>query len=237
MNAIVIGATSGIGKAVAQELVSRGYKVGITGRRVELLKYLQNEAPDSYVIQPMDVLDTDHTLSSFRYLTGVLGDVDLIFINSGVGTKNLTMELDSTLNMIDTNARAFAILATESWNYFVGRGSGMLAGNTSFAAGRANAAITYSATKAFASRYLEGLYLKAINEKRPISVTDIRPGYVDTEMIDKSRAFWIAPVDKAAKQIVSAIVAKKKRAYVTKRWALLAVVNKLIPDFIYAKLK
>ncbi len=236
MKAIVIGATSGIGKAVAKELVHRGYTVGITGRRVELLKYLQKESPDKYVIQAMDVTDTDHTLSSFGYLLGVLGDVDLIFINAGVGSNNPDNKLDKTLEMIDTNARAFAVLVTEAWKYFEKRGEGKLAGNTSFAATRANSGITYSATKAFASRYLEGFYLKSIADKRDISVTDIRPGFVDTDMIDKSKAFWISPCDKAARQIVTAIEAKKKRAYITKRWALLAFMIKLIPDFLYAKI-
>jgi len=91
----------------------------------------------------------------------------------------------------------------------------------------------YSASKAFMSTYMEGLYFKArrIRKKDPsinISVTDIQPGFVNTKLA-KGKVFWQAPVGKASKQIFTAIQKRKKRVYVTRRWGIIAFLLKHLP--------
>ena len=75
--------------------------------------------------------------------------------------------------------------------------------------------------KAYMSNYLEGLRKKAHKENLPIAVTDIKPGFVDTEMARGEGKFWVASPQLAAEQIYSAIVHKKSHAYITRRWRLI----------------
>jgi short-subunit dehydrogenase len=94
----------------------------------------------------------------------------------------------------------------------------------------------YSATKSYQINYLEGLRQKAKKEKSGITVTDVRPGFVDTPMAKSPVKFWVAPVEKAADQIYLAIQQKRNIVYVTKRWRLIAWIIKIIPGFIYSRL-
>ena len=68
-----------------------------------------------------------------------------------------------------------------------------------------------------------------------IVVTDIRPGLVDTAMAKGEGLFWVMPVEKVARQIIAVIRKKKSKAYVTKRWHILAIINKYIPYSIYKR--
>mgnify|MGYP003672983891 FL=1 len=86
------------------------------------------------------------------------------------------------------------------------------------------------------SNYMEGLRLKALKENLDIHITDIRPGYVDTAMAEGDHMFWVAPPEKAAKQIVDAIKSNKSCAYITKRWRLIAWLMRIAPNFLYKKL-
>lgn len=84
---------------------------------------------------------------------------------------------------------------------------------------------------------MEALRKKAYKSGRLIAVTDIRPGLVDTAMAKgEGGVFWVMPVEKAANQIIAAIRKKKTKAYVTKRWHLLAIINKSIPYFLYKRM-
>lgn len=74
---------------------------------------------------------------------------------------------------------------------------------------------------------------KAYKSGNHIHVTDIRPGLVDTAMAKGDGLFWVMPVDKVADQIISAIRKKKTKAYVTKRWHFLAIINKNLPFTLY----
>ena len=94
----------------------------------------------------------------------------------------------------------------------------------------------YNATKAFQINYLEGLRQKASKLKMPITVTDIRPGFVNTNMAKGEGQFWVAPVGKAANQTFDAIKRKKKVAYISRRWRLVAILLKLIPGSLYARM-
>ena len=67
-------------------------------------------------------------------------------------------------------------------------------------------------------------------------VTDIKPGFVDTKMAKGNGRFWVAPLSKATDQIINAIDRKKRVAYVTKRWWLIAQLMKLIPYALYKRI-
>jgi short-subunit dehydrogenase len=120
---------------------------------------------------------------------------------------------------------------------FLAQGYGHLAGISSIAALRGSwEAPAYNASKAFASNYLEGMHAKAVKSGKPIYVTDIQPGFVDTAMAQGEGLFWIASPQKAANQILEAIRKRKRHAYITRRWRLIGWILKLLPDFIYTKL-
>ena len=80
---------------------------------------------------------------------------------------------------------------------------------------------------------MEALRKNAFKSVGHITVTDIRPGLVDTAMAKGEGLFWVMPVDKVANQIISAIRKKKTKAYVTKRWHFLAIINKNLPFYLY----
>lgn len=86
------------------------------------------------------------------------------------------------------------------------------------------------------SNYFEGLRKKAFQEKLPIIFTDIKPGFVDTEMAKRKVKFWVANPQKAAEQIYSAINKKKQHAYITRRWRLIGWALKLMPYWLYQRM-
>ncbi|MFM7090093.1 MAG: oxidoreductase, partial [Bacteroidota bacterium] len=66
--------------------------------------------------------------------------------------------------------------------------------------------------------------------------TDVRPGFVDTDMAKGEGQFWVASVEKATRQIFIAIKQRKKMVYITKRWKLIAIILKGIPGKLYNRL-
>lgn len=235
--AIVIGATSGIGKGVARLLVENEFKVGITGRRIELLNELKNENNSSYLIKSFDITDTFSVVDNLKELTSELGGLDLLILSSGTGDENDNLDFEIEKRAIDTNVTGFTIISGWAFNHFQKHGHGHLVAISSIAGLRGSRqAPAYNATKAYQINYLEGLRQKATHIKAPIYVTDIRPGFVDTEMAKGEGLFWVMPVEKATKQIYKAIKKKRKIVYVTKRWRFIGKLLKVLPRFIYDKM-
>ena len=235
-NAIVFGATSGIGRALSQLLVQDGYKVLITGRRLERLESLQETAPESYVIRQHDITDVDDTGRLFEELPSTMGQVDLIIHNSGIGENNFDLEWDKDLPTLNTNVIGAARVYQLAYNYFKIQGHGHLVGITSIASLVGNRHVpAYHASKSFQSNYLESLWMKAKKTKKAkIQVTDILPGYVDTDIITGD-TFWMATLDKASRQIYAGIKKKKRKVYVTRRWGLVALMIRILPPGILVK--
>jgi short-subunit dehydrogenase len=128
-------------------------------------------------------------------------------------------------------------MANVAFKHFLEQSSGHLVGISSIAALRGSGATpAYNASKAFVSNYLEGLRQKASKLKLPITVTDIQPGLVDTAMAQGEGLFWIAPPEIAARQIFDTIKSRRKRAYITKRWRLIAWLLKAMPDRIHNRM-
>ena len=234
--AIIIGATSGIGKGLAKLLTENNYKIGLTGRRFELLNELKIENPNFY-IKPFDINDTNVVGQKLDELVTELGGLDLLIISSGIGDINESLDFEIEKRTIDTNVLGFTCVTDWTFNYFEKQKSGHLVAISSIGGLRGSRqAPAYNATKAYQINYLEGLRQKATKLKEPIFVTDIRPGLVDTEMAKGEGLFWVMPVEKTVRQIYKAIISKKKVAYVTKRWRIIATILKRIPSPIYDKM-
>lgn len=232
--AIIIGATSGIGKGLAQKLADENYVVGVTGRRTELLNELVSQKPNLFYPKTLDITNTDKIVENLESLINELGGLDLLIISSGTGDLNEKLDYEIEKRTIETNVAGFTRIVNWAFNYFQNQKRGHLVAITSVGGLRGSGiAPAYNATKAFQINYLEGLRQKATKQKTQIFVTDIRPGFVDTAMAKGEGQFWVASVDKATKQIFDAIKQKKKIAYVTKRWKIIGAILKRIPRQIY----
>jgi short-subunit dehydrogenase len=235
--AIVAGATSGIGKGIAKMLAENGYRVGITGRRAALLEELKNENPDAFIAKQFDVTNLQMTGEKLDELVKELGGLDMFFLSAGSGDINGRLIFEIEKAAIDVNVTAFTFIAGWAFRFFEKQGFGHFAAVTSVAGIRGSYVCpSYNAAKAYQINYLESLTQKAVRSKKPIIITDIRPGFVDTAMAKGEGVFWVAPADKAVKQIYKALLSKKQTAYITKRWKIIGMLLKIIPKFIYNKM-
>ena len=235
--AIIIGASSGIGRELAKILSGNGYVVGVMARRVQLLDELGKEVKGTLFVQNIDVADVESAIKTLAEFIKEMGGVDLIVISAGTGEINNSLSWHLENVTIKTNVSGFAALVNVAMHHFTEKGSGHLVGISSIAAlrgGRESPA--YNASKAFESNYMEGLRQKVRKSGLPITITDIKPGFVNTAMAKGDGIFWAAEPEKAAEQIYHVIKQKKSTAYITRRWVLIAWLIKLMPGFIYERL-
>ncbi len=238
--AIVVGASSGIGRAVAKELCAHGYIVGLAARREEKLFELRDELKTTSYTKYIDVNDTDQAQSGLLELIDELGGLDLLVVNAGVMRGDFddtgTLDWQAEQAVIATNVQGFSAIASWGINYFREQGHGHVVGISSVAAMRGTAGCpTYWPSKAFVSTYLEGMRNTFIQENIPITVTDVRPGFVATSHLPHW-AYWVVTPHEAAGQIYDAIATKKKVAYVTKRWQLIGWLLRITPDWVYNRM-
>lgn len=233
---IIIGASSGIGKEMALLFASRGERVAITGRRAELLEAVRKQYPDQMITRCFDVTQSD-CREHLEGLVGELGGLDLLIYNAGYGNASRELDWHTERVTTETNVNGFVTLINKAFTFFCGQGYGQIALTSSIAALRGNSwSPAYSASKAYMSNYAEGLQIKAARMKKDIIVTDIRPGFIDTKMSGGNKRFWMASPQRAAQQIIAAIDRKKRIAYITRRWWLIAQVMKLLPFGLYRRL-
>ena len=235
MNVIIFGATSGIGKELAKLFVDNGHKVAITGRRLDKLKEIHQTKPKSYITKQHDVRELASSDAIFEELVTTLSTIDIIVYSSGIGALNRELSWKKELPTLETNILGAAKILGLSYHFFKKQGYGHIVGISSIAGIRGNAhAPAYASSKSFLSTYLESLWIKGKKSQSNIVVTDIIPGFVDTDMA-QGAAFWMASAEKAAKQIFTAIKKKKRRAYITKRWRIIALLLKIIPARVLLK--
>ncbi len=235
-NAVIFGATSGIGKELAILLVNDGYTVAITGRRAEKLAELKATNPEKYISKQHDATDVKATDVVFQELIDEMGTIDLVVYSSGVGGPNYELEWEKEVPTIETNVIGAVKVFGLAYNLFKKQGQGHLVGISSIAGVRGNRHVPcYFASKAFMNSYLESLWMKAERTKKAkIYVTDIVPGFVKTKMATGD-TFWKAPLDKATKQVFIAIKKKRKKAFITRRWRLVAIFLRLVPAKVAMK--
>ncbi len=234
---ILIGATTGIGRSLAELYARQGFELAITGRRLALLEEIKLAFPNTTIhVRQMDVTELEASCQTMQELATTMNGFDMVVINAGVGFPKATAAQE--MATIDINVRGFLALARWSYDYFKTQPSGHIVGISSIAAIRSTSyAPEYHASKAFMSSYLEGLRFRSAKSFKHISITDIRPGYVDTPLTKGQKGmFWVASSEKAATQIANAIERKAAVAYITKRYWLVAWLLRLLPDWVMAKI-
>lgn len=236
-NAIVVGASSGIGRELARLLAADGYGVGLLARREPLLTELAREIRTPVWVKPLDLARPDDARDRLRELVAAIGDVELFVISAGTGAVNFGLDWEPELDTIGVNVAGFTAAANVAVEHLRARGRGHLVGISSIAAIRGGRdAPAYNASKAFVSNYLEGLRLMFRRAGLPVAVTDVKPGFVDTRMAQADHLFWVATPQQAARQILAAIRRRRSHVYVTRRWRLIAWLLKLAPGWLLARM-
>jgi short-subunit dehydrogenase len=234
--AVIIGASSGIGEALAHELDRAGWHLGLLARRVDRLEALRQTLAPATVVRGLDVTQHD-AAATLAHLLEELGGVDLVIISAGAGHNNHDLRWELDAETVTVNVLGFMAVAQVAMRHFLKQGRGHLVGISSIAALRGNGAgAAYAASKAFQSVYLDGLRDLARQSGHAIAVTEVQPGGVDTAMLKPDRPLpavirrlFVASPAKAARQILRAVQKRKKHAYITRRYAAIAVVLKLLP--------
>lgn len=238
--AIVMGATSGIGYEVAKVLAMRGWSVGVAGRKGNVLEKMVAETEGIVAYEEIDVTQSQATVALYR-LIDKMGRVDLYFHSSGIGYQNKDLDPDKELRTIETNCLGMARMVGEVFRHFASHPEteGQIAVISSIARTKGlGAAPAYSASKRFTSHYLESLcQLTSIRGIRNIHITDIRPGFVRTPLIEGSNFPMQLEASQVAVSIVEGIEHRKPVITINWLYSLLVFFWQLIPRCIWVRLR
>lgn len=241
--ALIIGASSGIGAALARLLAAQGYTLALVARRAERLADLRAEINAAagevrVMIYPHDVTHTDEVPALFRRILADLGGLDLCVYVAGllipVERDEFDFEKDAAMTAVNyVGALAWLNPAAA---IFQGMQQGTIVGIGSVAGDRGRVgAPAYNASKAALHTYLEALRNRLT--RRGVHVLTVKPGFVRTDMLQHSpRTFWVISPEKAAAAIYRAILRRKQVVYVPARWAVLMWLIRHIPSFLFRRL-
>lgn len=237
--AIVIGASSGMGREVARLLSKEGYTVGLAARRTALLESLQQElSPAQSHVKQLDVTDP-HARESLKEFIKEMGGLDLIVISISPyldirNAKQYTWkEKELTLDVVE---KGFIAMADIAFEQFEQQNSGHLVGisSTSGLFGTASCP-EYCAAKAAVSTYMEGKRNQMVRDGHNIKVTDVIPGFVAVEhspLGQDPEAYWEITTKEAGKTILEGIKKEKDVVYVPRKVWLLNLI-KALPKWAY----
>jgi len=231
--AIVIGASSGIGQEVAKLLISQGWTVGVAARRIERMQGI-----GAVAVEQIDVT-TGEATTALERLINKTGGMDLFFYASGIGKQNRELSEDIELATLETNGVGFTRMIGAAYRYFACHGGGHIAAITSIAGTKGlGPAPSYSATKALQNVYLQALEQQANSRGLNIRFTDIRPGFVDTDLLsgDFRYPLMLRP-EKVAEEIVHAIKQRQHIRIIDWKYRLLTAFWRRVPRFAWRRFK
>lgn len=233
---IIIGATSGIGKELAKQMAKKGYKIGGCGRTQDALSRLEKELAPNFTGLAVDIRETNILADKLNQLIEQLGGMDICIISSGISRRNRDLDWDIENDVLCTNVLGFTAAAGFAVRYFLKQKSGHLVGITSLTKYFPNnSSPAYNASKIFESNYLESMRFRMHGKN--LFITEICPGFIDTPIVKKRDSIlMIAPVEKAAGQILRAIESKRKTVIITRRWKVIRWLIPLVPNRIFRQI-
>ena len=234
---VIVGATSGIGREVACLFAQQGWIVGAAGRREKELKELQLLYPQQIHTEVIDITTEDAT-DGLSHLIESCGGMDVYFHASGIGKQNYSLNSAIELATIKTNGEGFVRMITAAWDYFRQKGQGHIAVISSIAGTKGlGVAPAYSATKRFQNTYIDALEQLAHLQKLNIHFTDIRPGFVATDLLNDGKHYpMLMKTDQVGRDIVRALHRKQRVAIIDGRYRILVFFWRMIPRWIWKRL-
>lgn len=236
---IVMGATSGIGLQVAERLAQKGHMVGAAGRKHEVLKKLKKAYPDNIETEVIDITESDAP-KKLGSLIKKLGGMDTYFHVAGVGYENAAVNAKEDLQTVKTNVEGFVRMIDTAFHFFKDRGhGGHIAAVTSVAGVRGIGPLAaYSASKSFGQTYLEALDQLSHNQHLGIKFTDVRPGWIRTPLLNPLQDYPMTmSLDYASPRIISSLRRPWRTTYVDCRWAVAAMLMKLVPPCLWRRIR
>lgn len=235
---LIMGASSGIGRRLAEEFASRGIMVGAAARNANALAELKTRYPDTVVTEEIDITKEDAP-GKMERLIEKMGGMDIYVHVSGIGYSNPELDSDREVEMVATNAGGFARMMSAAYRYYRDNGrKGRIVGLTSVAGtngiGRMAA---YSSSKKFAQTYMIALEQLANEEGVDITFTDIRPGWIRTPLLDDEKEYPMEmTLDYVTPRIIHAIVKHPRVAVVDWRYNLLVGLWRMIPNALWTRM-
>lgn len=236
---LIMGASSGIGRRVAEEFASRGITVGAAARNTKALEKLKKTYPDTVEVESIDINRRDAP-EKMRNLIKKMGGMDIYFHVSGIGYDSSSLEPEREAEMIETNSAGFARMLSAAYDYFKERGgAGRIVGLTSVAGTNGIGAMSaYSASKKCAQTYMIALEQRAHNEGVAVRFTDIRPGWIRTPLLSDEREYPMEmTLEYAVPLVIKAIVKAPRVAVIDWKYNLLVGLWRLIPNSLWIRMK
>lgn len=234
--AIVVGASSGLGRAVAERLLGEGWTVGVAARRVDLLETICAADRRPRAVAQIDVTAADADVR-LRRLIEEMGGLDLYFHASGVGKQNRALEAGIELRTVETNGMGFARLVGEAFRWMAACGGGHIAVISSIAGTKGlSPAPSYSATKAFQNTYVQALEQLANRRRLGIRFTDIRPGFVDTDLIRGTHYPMTLSVAQVADEVMAALHRRDHVRIIDWRWRAVVALWRCVPAWVWRRI-
>ena len=210
--ALITGATSGLGRAIALELSRRGTFIHALGRRTELLEELVAELPHGGATYTVDVTDSAALGQAVEQADaqhgGAPAPLDLVIANAGIAENGIhfTDAADAASQVLTVNAIAATATLEYAKTLMLARDHGHLCAISSLAGTRGlPGAPAYCASTAALSTYVEALRFRL--RGTGVSITDVQPGFIKTAMTDRNDFGmpFLMELDVAARRTVDAL--------------------------------
>jgi short-subunit dehydrogenase len=239
MKAVLLGATKGIGRALARQMAARGDNLFLLGRDLEDLERSARDlevrgAKGKVGVARCDLAEPEAFAAALDAADQALGKFDTVVLSAGLFATQDKLEADAafTASLLDANFTATILFCEEARKRLLGRGGGTLCVFSSVAGERGRKpVILYGASKAGLSAYLEGLDHKY--RAQGLKVVCVKPGFVKTSMTEGLKPPPFAgEADDVARIALAAIDAGTPVVYAPRIWALVMLVIRLLPRFV-----
>lgn len=244
--ALVVGASSGLGAAIALQLAREGARVSVLARQGEALQALADRARAEAAAsggrvlpRAHDVRDVESVPALFEELVREMGGLDLLVYTAGIMPPVARTEYDTArdLDILAVNFGGLVAWGNAAAQLFRSQRSGTLVGVSSISGNRGRKGNPlYGASKAAMDNWLESLRNRLAADN--VHVCTIKPGYIATRMTAGLQGlFWVATPEQAAAAVLEAARARVNVRYVLRRWELVGRVLPLIPSFVFRRLE